>query len=136
MNKKKQMKVFKTVDSIGLINELNEIDAAVPTTFPVIFRPVTEDDNGPVNMAGIGEDNMFVWKDDALGTLLTMHEELWVMNRSEKVTSRFLKDRSQVRECSCKQNNGERREIDTSPAREQGVRLTSGSWPEIGLVIR
>ena len=85
MNKKKQMKVFKTVDSKGLINELNEIDAAVPTTFPVIFRPVTEDDNSPVNMAGIGEDNMFVWKDDALGTLLTMHEELWVINRYEKI---------------------------------------------------
>ncbi len=88
--KKKQFKVLKTVDSKGLVNELNEIDAAVPTTFPVIFRPVTEDDNGPVNMAGIGEGDLFVWEDDALGTLLTMHEELWANSRYEKIFLEYI----------------------------------------------
>ena len=41
-------------------------------------------------MAGIGEDNMFVWKDDALGTLLTMHDELWVINRYERLFLEYI----------------------------------------------
>ena len=93
MNKKKELKVLKTIDSKGLIDILNNIDSVFTDSYPVVFRSVADEDGeGVVNIAGLDDNHNFIWQEENLGNLVFIHVDLWDNTRIEDLFTDYIGD--------------------------------------------
>ena len=91
---KNELKVLKTVDSDGLIDIINNIDSVFEDSYPVVFRPVADEDGegGVKNIAGLDDNHNFVWQEENLGNLVFIHADLWDNTRIENLFTDYIGD--------------------------------------------
>lgn len=80
-----------TVDCKSLIDILNNIDSVFKNSYPVVFRPVADEDGESVkNIAGLDDDHNFIWQEENLGNLVFIHADLWDNTRIENLFTDYL----------------------------------------------